>query len=155
MKVEESIYIQAPLPVVWAVFSCFEDWENWNTVCSNCCFLDDSSNRLRGTGNVLTEGVCLSFVIRPIFPVRIRPKVVRCTPGSEIVWEGSRFGIRAEHAFVFHEKDQGVLLVSIETFRGPVAVLCRLFFVLNRLHQLTRQLLSQIKRTAEDRTGQV
>ena len=31
MIIQAEVHIQAPLPVVWRVFSHLEDWKDWNT----------------------------------------------------------------------------------------------------------------------------
>ena len=153
MKIEHKIEIDAPLPVVWSVFSCVEDWEKWNVVCRSGCFVGDRAAGGRtgcGEKKHIAQGDCVSFVIRPlIFPVRISPRVLRCDPGKEIVWEGKRFGIRAEHTFRFEESNGRVVLESIETFYGPVALLSRFLLIPARLHRLTRELLFAIKTEAE------
>jgi hypothetical protein len=104
MVIKEEITINAPLPVVWSVFSCVEDWKSWNSVCMNCSFLE---------GRELSRGACISFVIHPFFglPIRISPRIVKCELGKEVVWEGARLGIHAEHKFTFHEKNGKVRLV--------------------------------------------
>ena len=104
----------------------------------------------------MLEGDCVSFVISPlIFPVRITPRIVKCAPGEEIVWVGSRFGIRAEHTFNFRESGSKVVLTSIETFRGAIAALSTFIFLPERLHRLVRELLASIKREAEARFAAV
>ncbi len=139
--IQAEVTIQAPLPVVWHVFSHLEEWKAWNTACDSCRFTE---------GGELTEGACFTFVVKPIiFPVRVKPRVVSCDPGREVVWEGARLGIRAVHSWRFAEISGGVVLKSVETFRGPLLVLGRLVGVPRRLHRLTVQMLDQIRRQAE------
>ncbi len=54
------------------------------------------------------------------------------------------------HRFEFKEEDGHVLLTSIENFSGPLFFLSRLLLVPHRLHQLSRQLLREVKKGAED-----
>jgi hypothetical protein len=139
--IQSEVTIQAPLPVVWQVFSHLEDWNEWNTACDSCRFT---------AGQALSEGACFTFVVKPIiFPVRVEPRVVRCEPGREVVWEGERLGIRAVHTWRFAETPGGVVLKSVESFKGPLLVLGRLVGVPRRLHRLTVQMLDQIRRQAE------
>ena len=139
--IRAEVTIQAPLPVVWHVFSHLEEWKAWNTACDNCRFTE---------GSELTEGACFTFVVTPIiFPVRVEPRVVSCTPGREVVWEGERLGIRAVHTWRFVETPSGVVLKSVETFKGPLLALGRLVGVPRRLHRLTVQMLDQIRQRAE------
>jgi hypothetical protein len=146
MQIREEIEIHAPLPTVWNIFSCIEEWEHWNTVCRSCCYME---------GSALTAGSCIAFTIHPFsIPIRITPKVIRCTPGKELVWEGSRLGVHAKHRFLFREEKDRVILTSIEVFRGLMARLSRLVLVPSRLHQLTRELLEAVKEEAESRSLQ-
>jgi hypothetical protein len=141
MIIQAEIHIRAPLPVVWGVFSHLEEWKDWNTACNSCRFVE---------GETLADGACFTFVVKPIiFPVRVRPRVVSCVPGHEVVWEGERLGIRAVHTWRFREKDRGVLLESVETFKGPLLAMGHLLGVPKRLHRLTVQMLDQIKRHSE------
>lgn len=141
MKIEESIAIDAPLPVVWRVFSTFEEWGEWNTVCENCCLLE---------GDEMDLGACFSFTLRPYrIPLTIAPRIVKCEPGQEVIWAGSRLGVHAEHVFRFEERDGRVILTSIEEFKGVMFHLSRIIRVPTKLHRLTRRLLAGIKAQAE------
>jgi hypothetical protein len=139
--IQAEVTIQAPLPVVWRVFSHLEEWKEWNTACNSCRFT---------SGEALAEGACFTFVVKPIvFPVRVEPRVVSCDPGREVVWEGQRLGIRAVHTWRFEQQPGGVVLKSEETFKGPLLALGRLVGVPKRLHRLTVRMLDQIRQQAE------
>jgi hypothetical protein len=140
--IEESIEIEAPLPVVWEVFSRLEEWGDWNSVCQSCCLIQ---------GKGMQAGVCFEFTLRPYcVPLKITPKITRCVPGCEVVWEGGKLGIRARHRFTFQEKgSEGVVVISREEFAGPLLWLCRLLLVPSRLHRLSLKLLEEIKMRAE------
>ena len=141
MIIEETVEINAPLPVVWRVFSTMEDWQNWNTVCENCCIV---------RGNGMAQDTCFTFQMRPYYlPIKVMPTITKCEPAKEVIWEGSRFGVRAVHKFIFEDKEDTVLLTSSETFRGPLLWLGKLIFIPRRLHRLTRQLMASIKNQAE------
>ena len=141
MIIEESVEINAPLPVVWRVFSAMEDWQSWNTVCENCCIV---------TGNGMAQDTCFTFQMRPYYlPIKVTPTITKCEPGKEVIWEGSRFGVKAVHRFIFEEKENTVRLTSSEAFRGPLLWLSKLIFIPKRLHRLTRQLMASIKDQAE------
>ena len=143
MVIIEEIEIYAALPIVWQVFSCLEEWEDWNSVCQSCQYLE---------GSEMSEGTCVSFVLRPFsLPIRVSPKITKCIPGQEVVWEGKRLGIHAVHTFTFREEKDKVILISIERFRGPILWLAKLIFVPAKLHRLTRDLLAGIKKQAEHR----
>jgi len=141
MIIEESIEINAPLKVVWRVFSAMEDWQSWNPVCQNCCLI---------SGDGMAENTCFTFQMRPYYlPIKIMPTITRCQPGKEVVWEGRRFGVHAVHRFIFEEQKDSVRLTSSETFRGPLLWLSKLIFIPGRLHRLTLQLMTAIKNQAE------
>ena len=58
MIIEETVKINAPLPVVWRVFSAMEDWQSWNTVCENCCIV---------SGDGMAQDTCFTFQMRPYY----------------------------------------------------------------------------------------
>ena len=141
MIIEESVEINAPLPVVWNVFSAMEDWQSWNPVCENCCII---------TGDGMAQDTCFTFQMRPYYmPIKVMPTITKCEPGKEVIWEGRRFGVHAVHSFIFEEKENSVRLTSSETFRGPLLWLSKLIFIPSRLHRLTQQMMAAIKDHAE------
>lgn len=141
MVIRETIEIRAPLATVWEVFSRLDEWECWNDVCRECRLVE---------GEEMAADACFTFTLRPyFFPMKITPRIVKCDPGREVVWAGGRFGIHAEHVFRFEEKADRVLLVSEERFRGFMLLPARLVFAPRRLHRLSRELMSAIKRRAE------
>jgi hypothetical protein len=141
MIIAEKVVINAPLRRVWQVFSNLSAWGQWNSVCQDCCLV---------SGEALAVGTCFSFKLRPYYlPIKIDLHVTACDPGRKIVWKGERLGVRGVHHFVFTEEDGKVLLASIEDFSGPLFLLSRLLLVPHRLHQLSRQLLQEVKRASE------
>ena len=141
MIIEEKIAINASLSQVWRVFSNLSDWGQWNSVCQDCCLL---------AGKAMAAGTCFSFKLRPYYlPIKIELHVSKCDPEREIVWEGERLGVRGVHRFEFKEDGGQVVLTSIEVFSGSLFFLSRLLLVPQRLHQLSRQLLREVKQAAE------
>lgn len=141
MIIEESVEIRAPLGVVWEVFSRLENWEEWNSVCRGCS--------LPGGGS-MQAGACFAFTLRPYFvPIKISPRITRCEPAREVVWEGGRLGIHAQHRFTFLESGDTVHLISREVFVGPLLWLCRLLFIPRKLHGLSRKMLQEIRAESE------
>jgi hypothetical protein len=141
MVIEESIEIYAPLTQVWQVFSALSDWQNWNTVCQDCCIIE---------GQEMALGTCFSFTLRPYYlPIKITPQITKCEAGREVVWEGKRLGIHAVHRFDFREVGDRVVVTSTEQFGGPLFFFSRLLFVPQKLHQMTKKLLADIKQAAE------
>jgi hypothetical protein len=143
MFIREEIEIAAPLPIVWGVFSALEEWDDWNTACQSCNFIE---------GEQMATGACFSFVVRPFtLPIKVKPRITECDPGKKVVWEGERLGIHAVHTWTFRETNGTVTFISHEEFSGPLIWLARLILVPRRLHSLTRQLLASVKREAEAR----
>jgi hypothetical protein len=141
MIIQANVHIQAPMAVVWRIFSHLDEWKDWNTACAGCRFT---------SGDQLAEGACLTFVVKPfVFPLRVQPRVVSCEPGREVVWQGRRLGISAVHTWRFRETAAGVRMESVEVFRGPLLLIGRLLGVPKRLHRLTVGMLDQIKRYSE------
>jgi hypothetical protein len=141
MVVNAEVEIRAPRPAVWRVFSQMERWNDWNSVCRGCCYLE---------GGEMAAGACIAFTVRPlVFPVRVAPRILRCEPEREVVWAGGRWGIRAVHTWRFRDSPAGTRIESHEEFRGPLIGLARLFDLPGRMHALTLRLLAEIKRQAE------
>ncbi len=145
MVIKEEIFIAASPEAVWTVFADIGNWAQWNPVCREC--------RLEA-GDGMTPGACLSFQLKPlVFPVRIAPVVSDCRPARKVVWIGSKWGLQAEHTFLFEPENDGTRLISIERFFGWALWPVRLMGIPRRLHRLSRQLLEAVKAAAEERTG--
>ncbi len=143
MIITEKIRINAPLSVVWEVFSDIGQWREWNPVCRECRFEQ---------GRTFTRGSCISFELNPIFfPIRIAPVVETCNPGKKVIWTGSKWGISARHTFEFNQRKTMVTVKSTEVFNGILLLPARLAGVTGRLHQLTIRLLQAIKTESEAR----
>lgn len=141
MIIQEQVTINAPLQRVWHIFTNIAAWETWNSVCADCCFI---------SGAEIAPGACVAFTLRPYYlPIKIQPKVTKCEPFREVIWEGERLGVHAVHRFEFLEKNGQVTMVSTEEFGGPLFFLARLLLVHRRLQRLSSQLLADIKRAAE------
>jgi hypothetical protein len=143
MLIREEIEIAAPMYVVWAVFSALEEWDDWNRACQSCHLTE---------GEEMATGTCFSFEVRPFtLPIKVKPRITECQPGQKVVWEGERLGVHAVHTWTFRETNGRVTLISHEEFSGPLILLARLILLPQRLHRLTRELLTSIKREAEAR----
>ncbi len=141
MIIRKEIEIKAPLSVVWTSFSRMEDWREWNTVCRECCYID---------GDAMTLDTCFSFKIKPLFfSIGIKPRIIKCEPGQEVVWKGGRFGVHAEHAFRFFDENGIVRVLSVEEFKGPLLILGRILGIPQRLHRLTEEFMEAFKEHAE------
>jgi hypothetical protein len=98
----------------------------------------------------MAMNTCFSFVVSPLFfPIKVKPRIVRCDPGKEVVWEGKRFGIHAVHAFRFKDLGTRVVVESEEAFDGFLAAFSRLFGLPERLHRLTTRFMNSLKKASE------
>ncbi len=141
MIIEEKIRIRAPLSRVWEVFANLAAWGRWNSVCQDCCLV---------SGAEMAVDTCFSFKLRPYYlPIEVQPRIIKCEAGREVIWEGRRLGVHAVHRFEFQGDGDDVILTSTEEFGGPLFFLCRLLFIPQKLHQLSIQLLQDIKNAAE------
>jgi hypothetical protein len=93
------------------VFADIRQWREWNPVCTECRF---------ETGKAMQAGACISFTLKPMFvPIRIAPVVDVMEQGRKVVWSGGRFGIHAEHTFIFKQTAvPSVIIDSTEVFSG-------------------------------------
>jgi len=141
MIIRTQITINAPLSRVWQVFADIAAWGTWNSVCEDCCLL---------SGTEMAPGTCFSFTLRPYrLPLSVQPSITKCVAGREVVWQGRRLGVHAEHRFEFQEENGQVTIISTETFGGPLFFLARLLGLPRKLHRLSTQLLEDIRRAAE------
>jgi hypothetical protein len=140
MMVEESVLILAPQEKVWKTFTDLSCWEDWNTV------LKDVSAR----DNSIERGGTFRCSIRPFFfPVRFEPIIEEVILWEKIVWTGSKYGISLRHEFIFEKDERGVHLVSRETFSGIAVETVPALFPEQRIRELTRLFLKDLKEAAE------
>lgn len=147
MIITASIEIHAPMDVVWEVFADIRQWREWNPVCTECRF---------EFGKSMQAGACISFTLKPMFvPIRIAPVVDVMEQGRKVVWSGGRFGIHAEHTFIFKQTAApSVIIDSTEVFSGLMLWPARMLGLPARLHMLSIRLLEAIKAEAESRFQQ-
>ena len=81
--------------------------------------------------------------------MKVQPRIVKCDPGREVVWEGGKMGINASHTWKFREIDGKVRLLSVEHFKGPMVWMGYLLRVPKRLHRLTIAFLQTLKNASE------
>lgn len=140
MVIEESTVINAPLDIVWRNFIDLTCWAEWNTVLCDVSVEEES----------IRQGSSFSCSIRPfLLPLYFRPKVEEEVPLERVVWRGEKFGIAAVHEFIFKAVAGAVTVKSRETFSGVLAPLAGLAFSRQRLTELTRIFLSDLRRRAE------
>ncbi len=140
MVIEESVYINASLNKVWALFTDIACWRDWNSV------MKDVSS---GSPSI-EKGGAFKFCLRPfIFPVNVEPFVEEVIPNKLVVWIGSKFGIFGRHEFFFEESGGGAIVRSRESFRSIAVNSMPLIFPERVIREMTRKLLMDLKEAAE------
>lgn len=140
MVFEKSILIDAPLHTVWDTITTIVNWKNWSAVMTDVSY---ESERL-------SKGKSFSFRMGLFdIPIYIRLTVDEIIPESRIVWTGSKYGVLARHEFTFQCKENKVQLASRETFSGISMKLFRFFFPEKKIHELSTNLLKEIREAAE------
>ena len=126
---------------VWAVFSNFSAYPEWNA------FIPEATG-------VLEKGARLTVRIAPPggVPLTLTPKVLLVTPGSRLTWRGRLFApgiFDGEHDFVVEAQDSTVTrFTQSETFKGILVPL--LAPSLNRnVHAGFTQMNEALKQRAE------
>jgi hypothetical protein len=140
MVVEESVLIHALPEKVWKTFTDLSCWGDWNTV------LRDVS----AGGSSIEEGGRFRCSIRPFFfPVHLDPVIEEVIPREKIVWAGTKYGVSSRHEFIFESDEGGVFVVSRETFSGIAVEAVPALFPEQRIRELTRLFLRDLKEEAE------
>jgi hypothetical protein len=140
MVIEESVLINADLRAIWKTFTDLTCWADWNTVATGVA---------SGSGR-FEEGEKFTFCLRPFsVPIVIEPKIEEVVPREHVVWTGTKFGIFSRHKFLFQQVANGVLVTSIETFRGLPLMLGGLTFPESTVRELTAGMLNDLKKAAE------
>jgi hypothetical protein len=141
MIIEESIFIHATMERVWKTFTDLTCWKDWNKVLKNV-----SPEKTM----VLSEGGEVKFCIYPFkFPVYFEPEIEEVIPHKRVVWTSGRYGVSARHEFFFKQVEQGVLVISRESFKGISVKTLKFLFPKSRLRDLTVVFLKDMKRGAE------
>lgn len=142
MVIEESITVSASPDQVWKTFTDLTCWADWNTVMKEL-----------STDSVSVEkGETFKFCIRPfMFPVCLELFIEEVIPKKLLVWSGSKFGIFARHEFVFKESEKKVIVISRESFVGITLDNMSLIFPEKRIRKMTKSLLRDLKKAAENK----
>lgn len=141
MIIEDSITIHSPIQKVWETFTNVTCWDDWSTVLKNVS---------RDKAEVLTQGGRIRFCIYPFsFPVHFEPVIDEIVPNRKVVWTSWKFGVTARHEFIFKEIENGVRVISKETFKGISLKTLRFLFPRSRLRNLTVAFLRDLKKAAE------
>jgi hypothetical protein len=140
MIIKESVVIKSSLEHVWDTFTDLTCWQDWSTVVT----------KVSSDNDRIIEGGRFKFCIRPFdIPVHLEPVVDEVVPFKRIVWSGKKHGITARHEFTFRVKDGVVQLKSKETFSGIMVKSLKPFFPKNKIQELSRLMLIEVKKAAE------
>lgn len=144
-RIEESVLIEAPRPVVWGAFADLTCWADWNSVLTRV---------EPGPAVSLVAGSGFSCCLKPfVVPIPFAVRVEFVEPPSRLLWVGARWGVRGRHWFTFTEQAGGTRCESLEALSGPTVTLAGPFFPLWRFRELTRRFLAELKAEAERRTA--
>lgn len=141
MLVEESILINADLDKVWDTFTNLTCWKDWNSVIRDA----------KAEEGCISSGSCIYCNFKPFFftiNVKIEVKDVRLK--ERISWHVNKFGLIAEHLFVFSQRENGVLVTSKETFNGFLVKNALFIIPKQKIIHLTRTFLKELKRASEN-----
>jgi len=144
MVIEEALLIKADIRLIWETFTDLTAWPGWNTVAAHA---SSDSGRLE-------QGQTFTFTLRMFaVPIRLELTVDEVVPCERVVWSGSLFFISSDHAFLFQQAANGVLVTSRETFRGLPMLLSSPAFPKNKVRDLTVTMLADLKKAAETKNG--
>ncbi len=141
MQIEHSVEINAPIEVIWSIFTDLTCWEEWTSVMTD----------VSGDDNILKKGSIFKFCIRPfLFSISIQPVVEELVLHERIVWSGKKHTVLAHHEFIFEDRGSSVMLKSVETF--TVNKFIRILFHIpkKKLHRLSVLMLEELKYASEN-----
>ena len=135
---ERRLLIAAPRERVWELLAGIDDWPRWHSAVSKA--------RLEGP---LQVGTAFRWKAGGM---TIDSKLAVLMPPIHIAWEGKAFGLRARHGWYLYRHPRGTIVLTAESFEGP------LVHALRPLAQrmLTRTLadgLTDLRREAETASG--
>jgi hypothetical protein len=140
MIIRETILIHASMKKVWDTFTDLTCWKNWNTV------IED----VKSEESYLVDGKVIKCCFRPfLFPVKVRIRIEEAVPYERVVWSARKKGLFAFHEFLFEEHENGVLVISKETFSGLLTAGSGFLLPMKRMRSLTKTFLKELKRAAD------
>ena len=141
MIIEESVIIHGHIREVWQCFTDVTCWKDWNTVIKYVPAAEPEP---------FAEAKTIKFCIRPfLLDLYFEPMIEEIILHERIVWSAKKCGITARHEFLFREVNDGVLVISRETFSGLPGAVLRLLLLTSRLRKLKVCLLGDLKQALE------
>ena len=131
---ERQVFIAAPRERVWGLLSDIDDWPRWQSGVSRA--------RLEGP---LTPGTAFRWKAGGM---SITSTLDRVTPPFHIAWRGKALGLRAIHAWHLYRHPSGTVVMTAESFEGPLGRLLRPLMQRTLNRGLERG-LADLKRVAE------
>ena len=111
-----SVHVRGTLPTtaspeqVWGVFSKVEGWRTWDWMgMADAAWL---------SGEPWSEGSVIRGGHRPFVYDCV---IEECSPPHRVTWDGRGARVDARHTYRFDPHERGCLIVSEETFSGPLA----------------------------------
>jgi hypothetical protein len=140
MIIKESITINSTIEKVWETFTDLACWINWNTVIKDV----QSKERL------LMNGRSLKCTFRPfLFPIQVKIKIEDIAPYEHIIWIAKKKGLAARHEFIFQNSENGIQVISRETFTGLFVTGAGFLLPVRRMRTLTKLFLKDLKKAVE------
>jgi len=140
MIIRESITITSTIEKVWDTFTDLSGWTNWNTV------IKDVKSKER----LLMNGRSLKCTFRPfLFPIQVKIRIEEVAPYEHIVWVAKKKGLVARHEFLFQNSENGIQVISRETFTGLFVAGAGFLLPVRRMRSLTKAFLKDLKKAAE------
>jgi len=102
----DSIMIEAPLPVVWAVHTDIASWPEWHPGVGSATLLTGGELHAGSSFRWVAEGLHVTSTVRQI------------QPPQRLVWGGPANGIEGVHVWVFTAVPGGVLASTEESWSG-------------------------------------
>jgi hypothetical protein len=140
MIIKESITINSTMEKVWETFTDLTCWVNWNTVIKN----------VKSKEKLLMDGRSLKCTFRPfLFPIQVKIRIEEIAPYEHIIWIAKKKGLSARHEFLFQNSENGIQVISRESFAGLLVAGAGFLLPVKRMRDLTKTFLKDLKRAAE------
>ena len=140
MIIKESITVISTIEKVWDTFTDLSCWPSWNTVIKD----------VKSTERLLMNGRSLKCTFRPfLFPIEVKIRIEEIAPYEHIIWIAKKKGLVARHEFLFQKTDNGIQVISRETFTGLFVAGAGFLLPVRRMRSLTKVFLKDLKKAAE------
>lgn len=139
--VHNQIEIEAPVEIVWDIITNVAAWSDWYSGASDVV-VPSPDGRVRPGDVVSWKTMGLKF----------DSHVKEFEPPYRFAWESRKSVIQGYHAWLIGPTENGVRVITDESFQGFLADMQRVFQP-NKLHGLHQEFLEQLKVLAEARAA--